>query len=188
MILLRTLLVSLTILIIACGGGGDKETSQTPEATNPPVTELPPTDTDTNQSTSFTDISAPENFDWSMQTKAKITMKLVSNYNDKNVSNRPLSSDTQSLLPQLDGMSISGKHIVKVFGIDQEDNVITTAAFTGMTNKYGELPVTFNIPNTWLGIIVDVDLDGISCSQRIELSEIQSLVALGCDISVTSDL
>jgi hypothetical protein len=184
MILLRTLLVSLTIFIIACGGGGDKETSSSPEATDPPTTELPPTSTDT----AFTDISAPDNFDWSMQSKAKITMKLVSNFNDNNFSNRPLSSDSQSLRPQLDGMSVSGKHIVKVFGIDQDNNVITTAAFTGMTNKFGELPVTFNIPDTWLGLIVDVDLDDITCSQRIELSEIQSLIALGCDIEVTSDL
>jgi len=183
MILLRISLVSVTILLTACGGGSDKETSSAPEPVNPP-----PTSTENNQPTAFTDISAPDDFNWSMQTSSKIKMKLVSNFNDKKVSNKPLSADSQSASPQLDWMGISGTYIVKVFGVDQDDNVITTPIFTGITNKFGELPVTFNIPNNWLGIIVHVDLNDITCSQRVASSEIENLIAIGCDVSVSSDL
>lgn len=180
---LRILLVSVFPYLMACGGGSDKaKTTSTELEPSPIVVEEPV------QSTGFSDITVSDTFNWSMQSQANANLKLVSNFTDNQVAKRPISVDGQSILPQVDNMPVAGSYIVKVFGIDQDENIITSPVFTGLTDKYGELPINFNIPNDWLGILVDVTSDAISCSQRVESSEIQQIIPVGCDIATTSDL
>lgn len=168
---------------MACGGGSDNATATSTEPEPSPIVVEEPV-----QSTGFSDITVSDTFNWSMQSQAKANLKLVSNFTDNQVAKRPISADGQSILPQVDNMPVAGSYIVKVFGIDQDENIITSPVFTGLTDKYGELPINFNIPHDWLGILVDVTSDDISCSQRVESSEIQQIIPVGCDIATTSDL
>ncbi len=170
--------IVLTSSLFACGGGGSDGaagSSAAPLPSTPVSTTLESTD-------GFADMTVPAQFDWQMQSQSKTTLKLVSNFSYNK------SSDYKSINAQADGLPLSGQHIVKVFGIDQDNNVITTPVFTGLTNEFGELPVSFAIPEQWLGILVDVQLEDSTCSQRILKAEILGLVALGCDVVVSSDL
>jgi len=176
------LIVFVIPYLMACGGSDKtKTTPSEPESS----TNL---DEESTQSTGFTDIVVSNDFNWSMESQAKANIKLVSNFTDNQVAYRPISADGQSILPLVDNMPVAGSYIVKVFGVDQDENIITSAVFTGMTDKYGELPINFNIPNDWLGILVDVTSDDISCSQRVDITDIQQVIPVGCDIATTSDL
>ena len=182
MSLKRILLIVLAGWLFGCGGGSGSITAPPPTA---PVATEPDTTID-----GFADMAVPAQFDWQMQAQSKTTLKLVSNfsYNSSSYSNNNYSSFNYSALAQADGLPLSGQHIVKVFGIDQDSNVVTTPVFTGMTNEFGELPVTFNIPEHWLGIVVGVQLDESTCSQTFLKAQISGLITLGCDVVVSSDL
>ena len=177
MSLKRILLIVLAGLLFGCGGGSGS--SSVP----PPTTPIP-TAPDTSID-GFADMAVPAQFDWQMQSQSKTTLKLVSNFSYNSFNS---SSFNYSASAQADGLPLSGQHIVKVFGIDQDNNVLTTPVFTGMTNEFGELPITFNIPEHWLGIVVGVQLDESTCSQTFLKAEITGLIALGCDVVVSSDL
>ena len=135
------------------------------------------------QDSGFAELQVDTGFDWQMDERADLSFELVSLISQGRASgyyNQSRSADGW--------LSISGRYVVNVFAIDGDGNVLTNAIFTGMTNQYGQLAVNFNLVDTWLGVVVDVDLDDQSCSQSIYRDELANLVQLGCDIAVGSDL
>lgn len=135
------------------------------------------------QDSGFAELQVDTGFDWQMDEGADLSFELVSLISQGRAGSYYNQSRNAN-----GWLSISGRYVVNVFAIDGDGNVLTNAIFTGMTNQYGQLAVNFNLMDTWLGVVVDVDLGDQSCSQSIYRDELSNVVQLGCDIAVGSDL
>lgn len=191
------IVVACSLLFIGCGGGGDSGGSagqSTPSSstnsgsnTDDGSSNSGNNDTGSAQEVGFAELEVDMGFDWQMIEQADLSFELVSLISQG--QSRAIGSSSRS---QSGWLSISGRYVVSVFAIDGDGNVLTNAIFTGMTNQYGQLAVNFTLMDEWLGVVVDVDLDGQgdgqSCSQSIYRNELDEPVQLGCDIAVGSDL
>ena len=177
------LFLSCLSLLCACGGGGESGGSSSNSGGNSNSnnsSDSTSTSSDNSSGTdseqSFADINVQNEFSWQMQTQNSLSLQLTSNVSQ----NRTQAG--------MDWTPISGRHLIKVYGIDSDNNVITEAIFTGMTDQYGQLPLTFSIPAYWLGVAVHVELDSQTCTQTLSMAELNDSIQIGCDLVVTSDL
>jgi hypothetical protein len=174
--------VWLVVWLCACGGGGESggspgnfgELSVSTTVVDEPNTEQ-----------GFATMEVAADFDWQMQHRAQSTMQLVSNFDER------YGGDFTSIHrtgKNANGLELSGNHLVKIYGIDQDNNVITTAIYTGMTDPFGAIPIDFIIPAHWLGLLIHVEYEQQTCSESMLISEVEALITVGCDVSVSSDL
>lgn len=185
------------LLLFGCGGGGESSSSggQAPGSASS-GSDSSGSDSnsgggtgsdDSQQSTGFAALEVDADFDWQMDEGADLSFELVSLISQGRGQHRGASAYSQN-----EWLSISGRYVVNVFAIDADGNVLTNSIFTGMTNQYGQLAVNFTLMDGWLGVVVDVDIDGQaggqSCSQSIYRDELDETVQLGCDIAIGSDL
>jgi len=181
------LLLSCLSLLCACGGGGESggesgssgsnaNNSNSNNSSDNSSGDSTGNSSGTDNQQSFADINVQNEFSWQMQTQNSMNLQLTSNVSQ----NRTQAG--------MDWTPISGRHLIKVYGIDSDNNVITEAVFTGMTDQYGQLPLTFSIPAYWLGVAVHVELDSQTCTQTLSMAELNDSIQIGCDLVVTSDL
>ncbi|EHZ7342748.1 TPA: hypothetical protein RQJ75_002709 [Vibrio vulnificus] len=120
--------------------------------------------------TQFTDITAPTGFEWRSSENRQVTIKVVSNYS----------------VQQGEAMPIRGQHVVSLFSVI-DDVVDATPLFTGLTENSGELSYAIELSGHWQAIQAVSTVREIECVSSTEISAMDNVIALGCDIALESD-
>lgn len=83
-------------------------------------------------------------------------------------------------------MPIRGQHVVSLFSVI-DDVVDATPLFTGLTENSGELSYAIELSGHWQAIQAVSTVREIECVSSTEISAMDNVIALGCDIALESD-
>ncbi|QUM81421.1 hypothetical protein HWV01_14580 [Moritella sp. 5] len=120
----------------------------------------------------FSDTIIPAGFNWEMRSSEFVNFKHVSNISQ----------------PAGVPLSVSGKHYIEIYSIDENNTTSTTPFLKAMTNKQGEAKLLLTLLNSWKGITVKTQLDDSVCINTLDKEQITATQVLGCKVILDSDL
>lgn len=165
------LTMSLSTTLTACGGGGGGSTSGgNSSSSEEPEPEIATVSEPIATVDSFSDIVAPDNFEWSSVETLEMAVNVVSSFSTTNGE------------PQ----NIRGSHIIKLFSTSNS-STDSNPFYTGISNKDGQLANKFSIPSHWQSITIIALVKDLECTSTYDLDELTSNLLVSCDINLDKD-
>lgn len=161
----------LCLLLAGCGSGGG-ETSSPATVTDSSASNTTTVSSIVNEADTFSDMTVPDNFDWQTHSGETLNLQLAS----------AISLNNGEPLP------LAGRHLTRIYALDENGVTTSTPMFTGMTDNSGKLESVVVSNRTSGGILVEVQFGEETCQVVLSPEEIETIQDIECEVLADSDL